>query len=328
MLEVRTLKIETGEPPNRRSQYMNLKNAPLQEFVLYWLENVKARTVRAGTLKRLYGEAKALEAYPISKMIISDIKLFDIQEYINQLVDNGYRYTTIAKQRLIVTAPLRYAYQTDLIDKDYSAGVKMPAKETVLTADRIVEAFTDEEQASLRKYILSNPGVFASITEFLLETGLRVGEAQALCWGDIDLRRDTIRVCKTLLNSRPDNKNIVQLSAKTRSSTRIIPLSKRAKEILRERLSVKNGDYIFHREGKTISYSGLIKWFKKACTESNCQICGLHVLRHTFATNCYYKGCNIKILSRLLGHASTSITYNTYINLYGDGIEEMRSIVN
>lgn len=307
---------------------MNLRNGSLQDFILYWLDNVKARTVKAATLKRLYSEAKTLETYPISKMVISDIKLFDIQEYVNQLVDDGYRYNTIAAQRLIVTAPLRYAYQTDLVDKDYSSGVKMPAKETVLTADRIVEAFTDEEQAALREYIRANPGVFASITEFLLETGLRVGEAQALCWSDIDFRRDTLRVNKTLLNGRPGNQNIVQLSAKTKSSTRTIPLSKRAREILQERLAVKNGDYIFHREGNTISYSGLIKWFKKACKASGCHICGVHVLRHSFATNCYYKGCNIKILSRLLGHASTSITYNTYINLYGDGIEEMRSVVN
>lgn len=307
---------------------MNLKYATLQEFVQYWLQNVKAKTVKAGSLKRLYAEAKALESYPISQLPICDIKLFDIQRYINQLVDNGYSYTTIAKQRLIVTAPLRYAYQAELVDRDYSSGVKMPAKEIVLKADRDVRALTEEEQSALRKYILSKPGVFASITEFLLETGLRVGEAQALCWNDVDWRRETIRINKTILNCRPDNKNIVQLSPKTKSSGRIIPLSKRAKEILKSLLEDKNGDYIFHRNGNTISYSGLIKWFKKACEASNIEICGLHALRHTFATNCYYKGCNIKILSKLLGHASTTITYNTYINLYGDGLDEMRSIVN
>lgn len=307
---------------------MSLKNSTLQEFVAYWLKNVKAKSVKAASLKRLYAEAKALEAFPISQMPICEIKLFDIQDYVNQLVDAGYSYTTIAKQRLIVTAPLRYAYQSELVDRDYTSGVKMPAKEMVLKEDRAVEALTEEEQINLRSYAKSNLSVFASIVEFLLETGLRVGEAQALCWNDVDFRRDTIRIHKTFLNSRPDNANVIQFSPKTKSSVRTIPLSKRGKEILVSLQESKDGNYIFQRNGKTVSYGGINKWFKKACQASNIQICGLHALRHTFATNCYYKGCNIKILSKLLGHASTSITYNTYINLYGDGLEEMRSIVN
>ena len=32
---------------------------------------------------------------------------------------------------------------------------------------------------------------------------------------------------------------------------------------------------------------------------------------------------DIKILSKLLGHADVNITYNIYVNLYGDAFEEM-----
>lgn len=54
---------------------------------------------------------------------------------------------------------------------------------------------------------------------------------------------------------------------------------------------------------------------------------GNHALRHTCATNCYNRGCDVKILSKLLGHADVSITYNIYIHLYGDALEEMRSVI-
>ena len=50
---------------------------------------------------------------------------------------------------------------------------------------------------------------------------------------------------------------------------------------------------------------------------------GEHVFRHTFATNCYYRGIDVKILSNLLGHADVNITYNIYVHLYGDGFEAM-----
>ena len=59
------------------------------------------------------------------------------------------------------------------------------------------------------------------------------------------------------------------------------------------------------------------------CVDAGIEYRGEHVFRHTFATNCYYKGMDIKILSRLLGHADVNITYNIYVHLYGDGFEEM-----
>ena len=49
------------------------------------------------------------------------------------------------------------------------------------------------------------------------------------------------------------------------------------------------------------------------------------MFRHTFATNCYHKGVDVKILSRLLGHADVNITYNIYVHIYGDGFDEMYS---
>ena len=36
---------------------------------------------------------------------------------------------------------------------------------------------------------------------------------------------------------------------------------------------------------------------------------------------------NVKILSIFLGHADVSVTYNVYIHLYGDALEEMRSVL-
>ena len=49
------------------------------------------------------------------------------------------------------------------------------------------------------------------------------------------------------------------------------------------------------------------------------------ILYDTFATNCYYKGVNVKVLSKLLGHADVNVTYNIYVHLYGDGFDEMYS---
>ncbi len=76
-----------------------------------------------------------------------------------------------------------------------------------------------------------------------------------------------------------------------------------------------------------MSYEALRYQIQIACDQAGVPYKGQHVFRHTFATNCYYRGCDIKILSKLLGHSDVTVTYNTYIHLYGDALEEMRSVV-
>ena len=47
--------------------------------------------------------------------------------------------------------------------------------------------------------------------------------------------------------------------------------------------------------------------------------CGLdgvhfHTLRHTFATRCIEVGFDVKTLSEILGHTSTTVTLNRYVH--------------
>ena len=81
-------------------------------------------------------------------------------------------------------------------------------------------------------------------------------------------------------------------------------------------------------DGERLPYEALRYRMQKACKAAGVLYKGLHVYRHTFATTCYYKGCDVKILSKLPGHASAAITFNTYIHLFGGALEDMRSILN
>jgi site-specific recombinase XerD len=51
-----------------------------------------------------------------------------------------------------------------------------------------------------------------------------------------------------------------------------------------------------------------------------------HGLRHLFATAGVARGSSVKLLSAVLGHASTSITEKFYINLDNGHIEALRAI--
>ena len=136
----------------------------------------------------------------------------------------------------------------------------------------------------------------------MLEAGLRTGEAQRLAWDDILWEQKAIRIDKTLVRlSSNKGLSFVQNSAKSKTSNRTIPLSAQAMRIL-ERLSETAEDlngFIFPSSDDPslpILYCTIKYYLKKACEAANVKYRSAHSLRHTFATNCYRRRRNIKIL--------------------------------
>ena len=118
----------------------------------------------------------------------------------------------------------------------------------------------------------------------------------------------------------------VQDSAKSESSNRTIPLTPKAISLLQMLAANAENEWVFvNDDGQRLSYEALRYQTQCLCKASGVPYRGEHVFRHTFATNCYHKGVDVKILSRLLGYADVNITYNIYVHLYGDGFDEMYS---
>lgn len=302
-------------------------NFTLSNAIYSWLETYKKHTVKAATYDRLIASAKMMEKYSIGWMNVLSIRSNDIQAYLNKLSEEGYSQSTIKKQLTLITAYMKLAYSHGIITTPYYASVNLPnGKKT-----KKFDTYGILEQKRLRKVLekMDDPLYVAAL--IMLETGLRVGEVLSLTWNDILWNRRAINVDKTLVKLSEDNgKTFVQNSAKTETSNRIVPVSIYLMRILEE--FVLNSDstdgYIFHDEkGEPSSYAAIKYHLKKACAEANVEYHGCHIFRHTFATNCYNRGCDVKILSKLLGHADVSITYNTYIHLFGDALEEMRKVI-
>jgi len=230
----------------------------------------------------------------------------------------------IKKQVLIVTAPLKQAAAMKVLNADPSIGIRMPSEAKVQKKAKEVIAYTKEEQEKLWKKISAEPdNVGYAAVAFQIETGLRAGELLALKWSDVNITQCKMRIHATIINPQYTNQASYQDSAKSKSSNRTIPLTPKAIVILKRLKERSATEWVFEKYNERLSYQQLTYQTKKLCREAGVKYHGEHVFRHTFATNCYYKGIDVKILSRLMGHSSVQVTYNIYINLYGDGFDDM-----
>ena len=74
--------------------------------------------------------------------------------------------------------------------------------------------------------------------------------------------------------------------------------------------------------GRHLSYRNLLATMETACEAVGVEHRGLLALRHSFASNLYARAVEVKIISKLLGHASTQITYDRYVHLFEGDIDD------
>lgn len=306
-----------------------LRNDILADYIDEWLNVEKKNTVKDSTFNRLLVSKATLMRYSISNMGISDITRRDIQEHINELVEDGYGLSTIKKQVQIITAPLKSASANHEIPSDPSIGIKWPSEDKLKRPYKITKAYDNDEQARLWAVLASKAYNGYSANALMLETGLRVGEALALRWNDVDFKKRALHIHSTVVDPTRKSTAHAREGAKTKSSNRKVPLSEKALEILKDLYDTRQNEWVFvNVYGEMLTYAALTYQTRQACIKAEIEYRGQHAFRHTFATNQYYKGTDVKILSKLLGHATPSITYNVYIHLYGDGFKEMLEAVS
>jgi integrase len=153
-------------------------------------------------------------------------------------------------------------------------------------------------------------------------TGLRRGELLALRWDDIDLegarlsvRRSFVSVGYEVRLSEPKTKRSRRQLALDRATVGALRDHRRRQ--LEERISWgpawQDTGLVFTREDGTLIHPDrLTKSFNRHVNGSGLPRIRLHDLRHTHATLALQAGIHPKVVSERLGHATVSITLDTY----------------
>lgn len=183
---------------------------------------------------------------------------------------------------------------------------------------RKVQIFYESEMKNIENYIIEKSSPFCLAILLCLYAGLRVGEACALKWSDIDLENKLIHIkntvirIKDLTGGKAKTKVVIGL-VKSPASIRDIPLPDTIIGFLQQ-MKKDDNDYIATGSIKFMEPRLLQKRYKTLLKKAQVTYKNPHTLRHTFATNAIDKGMSIKALSEILGHADIKTTLNLYVH--------------
>jgi integrase len=159
-------------------------------------------------------------------------------------------------------------------------------------------------------------GRFETLTLVLGYCGLRFGVAAALRRRHVGDRQLTIRASATHVSG----KGIVESTTKTRRA-RQVPVPAPVWDRLKNELPDDPNALVFPRQrGGLLPIEEYRRAFDEACAEVG--IVGLvpHGLRHTTASLAISAGANVKVVQRMLGHATAAMTLDLYGHLLDDDL--------
>ncbi len=173
-----------------------------------------------------------------------------------------------------------------------------------------------DELKKLMTHVVGKPyGVAVWLQAFL---GLRVGELQALTWGNVDLNEGVIRICRNYI--RQEKKFRDYPKGRKQHSHKVPPellaLLKREREVSRNEFVVSDPD------GAILRYESYNRALGAYCEELKISFIGTHGLRHSTAELYLANGATSDDLRRLFAHSSSRVT-ERYIHNKGTRLEEI-----
>lgn len=323
--------------------YKEPKKIIFNEYIEYWLKTFKLNKIEPTSYSRLYRTYEKQIKDTIGKKNIGDVSFKDVQKLIDDHAAPPARdIKPLARSGLkrivhLLRPCMEQAVKDGIIQKNPCKGVQIPKESCVKKKTKKQFSLNDSEIAKFRETVLSK---YKTRDEYIsrdgfvlviiLNLGLRIGEALALTWDDVDFDHKIIHINKTMQCNiinfdkvHGDNATYSQLkeSAKTEAGVRVLHLNDDVLWYFTELMEYdkRNGiksNYLCSTAAGTLNsprnlQRSLDRLIKRCEIEKPVT---LHTLRHTFGSTLLRHGINIEVVSKLMGHANITITYNKYIH--------------
>ncbi len=213
---------------------------------------------------------------------------------------------------LVLSQALTLAVRDGRLARNVALGVALPrqpiGKQRFLTHEEV------------RRLAQECAPAHDTLIYFLAYTGLRFGEMASLRLRDVDLDRRRVNV----------SANVVEISGRLQTDTpknhraRSVPVPRFLVPALRDLVADRAPDDLLFttKTGKQLRNSN----FRHYVFDPAVERCGLqpltpHDLRDTAASLAVAAGANVKVVQRMLGHASAAMTLDIYAGLFDGDLD-------
>ncbi len=272
---------------------------------------------------------KVLKKQKFSEKRVQDVRPLDARLLFVGLNEKvGYSYATIMAIRGVLKPAFEMAIEDDIIRRNpFAFNVSEIVKKDAVSK----VALAQEQREAYLAFILEDTcrAKYYDEVVILLETRLRVSELYGLTIPDVDLVNRRIYVKRQLRMNDADGKYYVD-EPKTKNGIRVVPLSSAAcvafKSALENRphpdveVAIDGCEkFLFlNRTGKPRASDnlqhGLKDIIKKYNKPHEVQLPNItpHTFRHTFITDMYNGGLDIKTIQSIVGHSNVQTTLDIY----------------
>ena len=301
-----------------------------------WLDGPHG--LAAKTAER-YGELADRQIIPhLGNIALQKLKPAQIQDWHSKLLKAGGKdgralsARTVGHAHRVLHRALERALKAELVSRNVAHAITPPKVEAVE-----VEALSGEQVSAVLAALAGH--WLEPIALVALATGMRRGEILALRWSDIDFKANSLRVERSLEETRA---GLRFKSPKTRKGRRTIslpssviePLSRARKAQLETRLALGLGKpdaetLVFSlADGSPRSPDNLSRDWRMAVKALKLPTVMFHALRHSHASALIAKGLDVLTVSRRLGHGSAAVTLNVYAHMFEKTDEQAAAAID
>lgn len=288
--------------------------ASFEDYAREWLSTYGGRTGRGLSETSRDAYRRSLEQHVIpffDGYRVADVEPPDVRRLVKALEAKGLAPASVVKNLVPVKAMFATALEDGALRSNPTVGVRVNRRAYEDEEER-VRALTHEQLAAL---LAELPDDWRLFFEMLAHTGLRISEAIALTWADVEFgERPHLRVRRQLYRGTAKR-------LKSRSSRRDLPLAPGIARRLWPQQG-KPGEPLFATAAGTPLSDGNLRRrvLAPAARRASVPWVGFHTFRHTCASLLFEGGKDIKQVSAWLGHADPAFTLRTYIHLLDGGI--------
>lgn len=295
-------------------RYITPDKVTVGEYVTDWLENVVRPTKEPLTHLTYLKIARTHIIPALGPLPLQKLTPAQVQAMLTSVASGGGSVALVRYVKVVLGAALKQAVAWGLVQRNVASLALLPSYRTPE-----MHAPSKEEVGRLLAATAPHPLHAAFVIAAVL--GLRVGEYLSLRWTDLDLTRETLRVRTTV--QQVTGMGLLVKRAKTQSSERTIHLPNIVLRALVARRDIQaldgqaGAEYIFTTpQGNLYSPNRLRLIFYRLRAQAGIpKTVRLHDLRHFAATTALANGVPLPVVSKMLGHASVTITLKTYIHL-------------